>query len=189
MEPIQAEKMLELLAAAYPDRADKISGATMEIYLRCLHDLPFEALQIALLNHITSNKWFPTVAELRQLALEAMPGGRAPTALEAWGEVTKLIVGVGSYKPQPKFSHPAIDKAVSAMGWIEICRSENQVADRAHFLRMYETYCHRLQGDLLTLPEVKQLAARLAEKLALQQSNSEASSKILQLSDAKRMAK
>ncbi len=171
---------MELLIAAYPDKRTELPEATTEVYLRCLNDLPFEALQAALLTHITTNKWFPTIAELRLKSLEFLPGNRMPTATEAWDEVTSEISRV-HWDGVPQFSHPAIAKTVHAMGWRQICLSETPGVERAHFLRMYETYAKRAQEDMLLLPEV----AQVAERLALRGRAEPLQDKIRLLADAK----
>ncbi|RJQ10889.1 MAG: hypothetical protein C4551_01915 [Bacillota bacterium] len=171
--------MLDVLVEAYPDK--EIKPGTVEIYIRCLADLPYEAVQAAVLQHITSNKWFPTISELRELATGMLPGNQIPTATEAWAEVKQAFAKVGYYG-KPEWSHPALAKTVEAMGWQSLCMSENDIADRAHFIRLYEVYVKRLRDDQLELPEVTRLRGELAkgETVALPD-------KIKALADAKRV--
>lgn len=155
-------KIMALLTAAYPQA--NIEEETIQIYIKFLLDLPCEAGQAAALELIASSRWFPAVAELRQAAVEAMPENQIPGPGEAWGEVVGQLRAVGWYG-RPSFSHPAITKAVKAMGWRELCMSENVVADRAHFLRIYENYQERAKKELWQLPEVQQLRAKLTREL------------------------
>jgi len=179
LEISEARPIIKTLTRAYPDK--QIPPATIEVYVRCLADLPREVVEGAVLSHISSNKWFPTIAELRTAALDFIPGGRMPTALEAWAEVMRAFSEVGYYR-QPTFSHPAIEQAVTAMGWRDLCMSENGMADRAHFIRLYETYCNRLKADLVQLAEVRDLRERLGEAPLL-----EVEHKVKLLSDRKRV--
>lgn len=153
-------QILKALRGAYPEKT--IPDQTVEVYMRCLADLPLPALEAAVLNHIASSKWFPTIAELREKALALLPGQRMPTATEAWAEVMRAFEMVGYYGT-PEWSHEAIARTVAAMGWQNLCLSENGMADRAHFLRLYEVYCKRLREDQLMLPEARRLAAQLEE--------------------------
>lgn len=177
METREISRIVRVLRAAYPDK--NIRPETVEVYIRCLSDLPVAALEGAVLAHISENKWFPTVAELREAALQLLPGGQLPTALEAWAEVTKQVELVGWYG-QPTFSHPVIEQAVKALGWNRICESENVVAERAHFLRLYETYCGRVKEQLVQLPEVQRIRDRLTEDVTLH-------GKLRSLAEAKRL--
>lgn len=136
----------------------------MRVYVDLLADLPPVALKAAAEAHVATCKWFPTVAELRAFATQAQVG-TVPTADEAWGEVVSEISRVGSYDT-PVFSHPAITNTVNAMGWRTLCMSEEQMADRAHFLRLYGTCRDRIQRDA-AIPEVVRAALTpLAEHLA-----------------------
>lgn len=153
------KQILDFLSGAYP-KSD-MGDDTIKVYSLCLQDLPFNAVKGAVLSHIATNKWFPTVAEIRAAAVALMPGGRLPTALEAWGEVKQAFSSVGYYG-QPKFSHEAISKAVEAMGWQTLCKSENDMADRAHFMKLYDVYAQRLSGDFAQLPEVARIKGELA---------------------------
>lgn len=158
----EALKIMAVLTAAYPQA--EIQEETIQIYTKFLLDLPFEAGQAGALELIAKSKWFPSVAELRQMAVEMLSENDIPTPGEAWGEVVRQLHSVGYYG-RPSFSHPAIVKAVKAMGWYELCVSENMVADRAHFMRIYEGYREREMKEALELPETRYLKAKIAREL------------------------
>ena len=53
-----------------------------------LSEINPELLQAAVLKHISTSKWFPTVAEIRAPVAEiVLQTANQPTALEAWGFV------------------------------------------------------------------------------------------------------
>ncbi len=163
MDASEFRRIWRALLGAYPEKDPP--EETMELYIRCLADLPAQAVEAAVLAHVATSRWFPTVAELREKAAELLPGGRLPTATEAWAEVVKAFGAVGSYGV-PAWSHPAIATTVEAMGWRQLCLSEEGMADRAHFLRLYETYAKRVREDQVQLPEVARLTRELAAAMA-----------------------
>lgn len=123
---------------------------------------------------IESPRFFPGPGELRVRALEvAAPEGGAPSGDEAWGEVVRERHRAGQYAGTAlsdralTFSHPAITAVVDALGWSALCTSENEVADRAHFLRLYAERVTRLRVDRATPPSVAAAIARTAEATAL----------------------
>ncbi len=124
-------EILVFLGACYPNAG--LSPASVEAYAEMLRDLPFESLLRAAQIHVYTSPYFPTIAELRRLATNS----NLPSAAEAWGEVLRAVREVGSYGT-PSFSHPLISAAVHCLGWVEICRSENPEAVRAHFFQIYE---------------------------------------------------
>lgn len=168
MDTKQTRDIIRLIRGAYPDK--QLTRETVEVYSRCLADLPFELAQGAVISHIAQNKWFPTIAELRQAAAQLVPGNRAPTALEAWGEITQQIQDVGMYCGEQygrdlTFTHPAVERAVKAIGWRTLCLSENIMAERAHFLKLYDGYTERLREDAVQLPEVRRMLDAPAPEL------------------------
>ena len=130
-------QVAQVLRAVYFKAA--ISDDTWLAYFRALADIPDEALIQAVSEHIAHNDEFPTIAGLRRLAL----AGQHPAPGDAWGEVVRQMQAVGRYRT-PAFSHPLITQAVDQVGgWQALCKSDNLVADRAHFLRIYEELVRR----------------------------------------------
>lgn len=148
-----------MLLAAYPK--EPASKETVEVYIRCLADIPGQVLEAAVLAHVSGNKWFPTIAELRDAALQLLPGNKAPTPTDAWAEVRQGIWRHDWNDPPTDWSHPAIAKTVEAIGWDNLCTSETPGVERGHFLKLYDVYCKRLREDAAMLPEVRRTAKEL----------------------------
>jgi hypothetical protein len=151
-------KALTVLASAYP-RFD-LPEQTIRIYQRLLADLDFDLLKAATLQCATTHTFFPAVAEIRAAAvdLKAMADG-IPSDIEAWGQVLEQMRKVGSYGT-PDFSHPLVDQVVRQMGWINLCMSENQIADRARFLEAYSQTNKVTRRRSQMLPEVLDIVDR-----------------------------
>lgn len=149
--------------------------ATFAVSERLLAALSYEDTVAALdALAIESPRWFPGPGELRVRAIEmGQPEGGAPSGDEAWGEVVRERHRAGQYAGTAlsdralEFSHPAIAVVVEALGWAELCTSENEVADRAHFLKLYAERVTRLRVDRATPPSVAAAIARAAEATAL----------------------
>lgn len=162
MNATEAGKIVSMLEIAY---SKQVADETMALYIKFLLDIPFEAGKAAALNLIAENKFFPSISEARQAAIAVLPNNQIPTAAEAWSEVTKQIEEASLYK-KPSFSHPSIVQATKAIGWYNLCTSENPAADRAHFMRIYETYRERAMRDIVQLPEAKKLIVAVSDKLS-----------------------
>lgn len=129
-------RVLAVISAAYPNF--DLKPETVRVYLKLLADLPDELLEEASLAHIAQSHYFPTVAELRTAVLAVLEKRNPlPTGLEAWAEVEEQIRRVG-HTGQPVFQNNLTARLVQSMGWQNLCRSENLVADRAHFLTAFE---------------------------------------------------
>lgn len=160
--------VLGTLMLAYPTWGEslgsKIDG-TLEVYRRALMDIDGKLLESAALQHIGSSKWFPAISELREAALSIVTHGDE-SAEEAWGEVKHAIRVYGSYR-DPVFQNVRIAQAVKIMGWLNLCMSENEVADRAHFFKVYQSLQNRDRHENIALPEVRQTIERIAESKRL----------------------
>ena len=156
------DKVLIMLAAAYPRQV--IPKETGKVYRELLLDIDDNLLTIAAKQHAASSKWFPSVAELRGVALEMQARANGlPTAAEAWHEVMGQV-GAHGYYGSPQFSHRLVQQAVDGLGgWKTLCASNNQVADRAHFLRIYESLAKRDQDTAAMIPEAHEAVQRLAD--------------------------
>ena len=159
---------LIMLQAAYP-RLD-LGPQTINVYQLSLADIEPRLLRAAVLKHISTSKWLPTIADLRQgvteLVLEAEGQLTAP---EAWGLVMREIGNVGHWGT-PKFTSPVRRAVESIGGWRQICFSENITADRARFLEAYNLLSKRQAEKLQQLPEVAETQeALVAGRMKIEQ--------------------
>ncbi len=120
----------------------------VDMWWLMLQDLPDAAVLEAVVALIrTQTDVFPGtnwVALIRQKTFR----DSAPSIAEALSEVRDQIVKTG-YVGTPKFSHARIKAAVDALGWHNICSSENPDVYRAHFMRVYEALGARQQQQAL----------------------------------------
>lgn len=158
--PETIANILTLLSAAYPSA--KLADETPDLYERLLADIPDDILEAATLDHISKSPFYPHVSDLRERAF-AIKGDfhRLPPAAQAWGEITKLIITFGRSN-KPDIENPISARVVEALGWRELCMSENQVSDRARFIQAYDQYIERERNEQQTLPSIKALSNRLS---------------------------
>jgi hypothetical protein len=162
--------VIEYLATLYPHF--QMGKGTPAAYLTILGDLPYDVLKAAAAQIGSSSTFFPAAAELRKAAMAMVEraDGRLSGA-EAWEQVCREIRVSGYYRT-PQFSDPVIYRAVESLGgWQAVCLSENVVADRAHFLKIYDVLATRRHDETAMLPLVRETIehmrdARLSRQLA-----------------------
>ena len=160
-------KMFELLRANWPKRP--FTKGTMQVYTRCLKDIPDEILSAATAHCLTTCTFFPVVAELRQAAFDIMCNKAGQlTAGEAWALVVKTASmpeswwAAGERHERPKLPE-SVQKALEAIGgWRRLADSDHYSADRARFLEAYGAFAKRDTETRQMLPEVRELAKALA---------------------------
>ena len=94
------------------------------------------------------------VAELRRIVAESQHGRRR-AGLDAWGDAKAAISRDGRYRT-PTFADPLVARCVEGIGWLAICDSEDEMVERAHFVRAYEAMASSAAEDrsVATLPGV-----------------------------------
>ncbi len=114
-------------------------------------------------------EWPPPPGLIRRRCMDLT--GTVPGADEAWGEVCDQVRRVGWTRGmeswngggrqvvEPGWTHPLIGALADRMGWDALCQSTNPMADRAHFLKLWDAAAERARI-------VEQLPPAAAEALA-----------------------
>ncbi len=172
MTDSEVAKIVAVLMVSYPNarwipsrpgrNGEPDMPGTSTAYEHMLRDLDYETTNAAVERLLAITPRFPpSVAEIREAVLaltvgETRPGGAA------WGDVVKAIRRFGYMRsPGKDFTFPdlLVAEAVSAMNWAELCSSENQVADRARFIELYDRLAATRRRSQLSesLPAVREL--------------------------------
>lgn len=164
MTKTEAGELVAFVQAAFPKL--EIPKATVRVYAEMLADVDAELGRAAVLEIVKTQVYptLPTVGEIRQRVTEIQfKRAGILTAEEAWGVVTWAFSKVGGYRPFPADTAggPILKRAVAAIGWQTLCQSDNVVADRAHFFRVYEAIVAR-ERERMTLDPAAQIAGSTA---------------------------
>jgi hypothetical protein len=164
-----ARKVVALLAASDPQ--SRMQGATIRAFETMILDLEYEHAQRAATEWIGSQKWPPSIAELREAAHALSQGGAELTGSDAWGILLAAVRRVGSYDPEPEWPEPRIGEALKLFGsWRDFCLSpQDDAAGRARFIDHYDSLVQRRRASespvLTAGTETKALAQGLAKQL------------------------
>lgn len=175
MDKVSTTKAIAPLQLAYNASLD---DNRLRLYVEMLSDIPPSILETAVKKLIMTNKFLPSIAEIRETAYGIkgiISGTAAPDESEAWGEVIKAIQSVGYYG-KPKFSHEAITTAVNNIGWQDICMTTNDGMNtlRSQFRRAYQLAAQRQKdnrdnavlGISQNNEKLKQLTGNLVKRLS-----------------------
>lgn len=121
----EAALLTAALKAAYPRQ--EVDEATLAIYAESLLDLDYPAAQRTVHGLIRTSRFFPTIAEVRTAWAEHELG--VPSAGAAWEQASNRW----------PVTNPVVRRALELVGGSYAIRtSENPVAIRAHFMRVYD---------------------------------------------------
>lgn len=127
------------IKAAYPNSNVLPDKYAMKTWYRALSDLDYHVAESAVWEHISTSVFPPSIAEIREKCTARL----SPIVTDwgqAWEEVLQAIRKYGSYREEKAVASLSRLTAVAVrrMGFKNLCQSENPVADRAHFQRIYE---------------------------------------------------
>lgn len=141
------------LKAAYPRFQMLATDEEMTFWYTMLQDIDYKVAQNAALEHISTNIFPPSIAEIRKLCAERM---KRPVLSfdEAWGVVVKARSQCG--RDEPLKAYERMDEltlsVVKNLGWYQICTTMNDEATRANFREAYEAKVKKIQSDM-QIPE------------------------------------
>lgn len=174
MDKVSTTKAIAPLQLAFKGALEK---DRLQFYVMMLSDIPPQILEVAVKKLIMTNKFLPSIAEIREAAYGikgTISGTAAPDESEAWGEVIKAIRSVGYYG-KPKFSHETITATVNNIGWQDICMTTNDGMNtlRSQFRRAYQLAAQRqndnrdnaVLGISPNNEKLKQLTGNLVKRL------------------------
>lgn len=162
MKRSEAAKCVSMLVVAYPTA--KISQETIDVYVTMTSDLEFPALERAVARVISTGKFFPTIAELRESA-RSIVAAPLRSGADAWLDIVEQIRAVG-YCGKPRFADPVVAEIVRRWGWVSLCKEGDDTADRARFIQMYDAIAkQRWLDDVSGIP-THRLTADSVKKLA-----------------------
>ena len=157
------KKFAMALQTYYPRDNLIPNNQAMALWYRQLSDLPYNVAGIALNKWVATNKWSPTIAEIRELAAEITMGGK-PEWSEGWRQVQRAIRMHGSYNIAKAMESmdDVTRQTVERMGFMNLCNSTNETADRANFRGIFEQIAERKQQE-------KQIPAELRKMITMVQ--------------------
>jgi hypothetical protein len=131
-----------MLAVASAATGMQVTDHVISVWTDMLTDISAQEAARAMRSFLAEEKRRPTIADIRtRVASQHTP---AIDAGSAWGEVHRQVQSVGAYRT-PKFTHPAIQQAVDAIGWVILCHThEDQLGTlRAQFERYLKAFNER----------------------------------------------
>lgn len=143
------------LRTYYPKEGLLPNNEAMELWFRQLQDIPYKVAEIALNKWVATNKWSPTIADIREATAEITGGGIADWG-KGWEQVLKAIRQFGMYRAgEAMASFDDLTRAtVERLGFRDICLSENISADRANFRMVYEQLAERKKKEAQIPPSI-----------------------------------
>lgn len=128
-------------------------GDSVKIWYSLLSDLDYNIANIAIQKYMLTEKFPPTIADIREMATNVKTG-EIPLWSDGWEEVLRAIRKYGSYRENEALESMSelTRMTVQRLGFRNICMSENIMTDRANFRMIFEQLAERNHTQL-QIPE------------------------------------
>lgn len=136
--------LAKAMKAVYASERFLPDADALRVWYSMLKDLEYAPTQAAIQKYMSTNKFPPTIAEIRGM-VNTIQTGEQPDWGEAWHEVGRAIRRYGYVREREALEMlpPLARAAAERIGWKDICASENPEAIRAQFRQVYETVSRR----------------------------------------------
>jgi hypothetical protein len=160
--------LLGIATANFPNLQQKEMKPTAVLWEKALEDIPYDIAEKALIKVLSTSKFFPTLAEIRE-ATAQITQPRTIDAMEAWGLILQAIRKYGYYNEGNAMRSLPEDVAEMAkhFTWRELCLNENPDTIRAQFRMAWETKSKRT-NELKALPaDIRLMLTDMAQGMKL----------------------
>ena len=112
-------------------------------------ELWYQEAEAALRKWVATNKWAPTIAEIREMCVDVKRED-APDWSDGWAQVQHAIKRFGNYRANEAMASldPITRETVRRLGFYNLCVSENPMSDRKQFRDTFEIMAKREQMRL-----------------------------------------
>lgn len=145
--------LLGIATANFPNLQQKEMKPTAILWEKALADIPYDVAEKAVIKVLSTSKFFPTIAEIRE-AMAQITQPRTLDAMEAWGLINEAIRKFGYYRQKEamEFLPDEVREMVKRFTWRELCLSENIETLRAQFRMAWETQSKR-RNEMKAIPQ------------------------------------
>jgi hypothetical protein len=168
------KSLIYYMKCLYPNYNPVLEGQvnTVDALYDQLGDLDLDLLKLGVTAACgeLGRAFAPSAGEIRGAVIDMHTRASGlPDAAEAWGAVLQYFKDRSEL---PAFQHPVTQEAVGCMGGLSaIGMSDNQVADRAHFLKIFDQVRGREIDRAATLPAVQKYIQQTMADLSHQLSD------------------
>ena len=165
MEREEFKMLVKGMKAIYSQPTFIPDQDAFNMWFALMGDLSYEVCNVAIQKYMLTNKFPPTVAEIRELAANVVNGDPL-TWGESWERALNAVRRFGSYNQAAALDSldPLTRKCVDSIGYMQLCMSENIMVERAHFQKIFDIYQKREQTDKQMPLQLQEAISRLQIK-------------------------
>lgn len=161
--------LVKAMKAVYSDPKFITDKDAFNVWYELLKDIPYEVCQAAIHKYMSTNRFPPTIADIRQISTEIT----APVMMnegEAWALVYKAVCNSAynakeEFEKLPKECQKAVGNPAILREWAGLDKSEVNTVIQSNFMRSYKVEVKRAQEYNLLPNATKDLIDKLADTM------------------------
>lgn len=136
-------KIAMAIKTYYPKEPIMPNPQAMALWYQQLQDIPYNVCQLAVNKWVSTNKWCPTIADIRETVSGLTDNTKSYG--EAWQEIVTAIGKYGRYQVDKAYESMSelTRQACKQIGFENICNSEYIISERAQFEKIYNGLVQR----------------------------------------------
>lgn len=152
-------RLVMAIRTYYPKEKILPNKEAMQLWYEQLEDLDYRTLSASLQKWVNTEKWSPTIADLRRLSAEITTPSLDIDAGQSFQEARKMIQTYGRYRREDALANmsPITRKVVERMGYDTMCDCENIEVERGQFTRIFDNLSQRERQDAQLPSKLKEL--------------------------------
>lgn len=166
MTEAEFAKIAKAIGTYYPRENIMPNEQAIQLWYNELCDLEYAPTAAALRRWVSTQKWSPSIAELREATMTVCYGA-APDWGAAWETVIDAVHVHGFYEYNAAMNSldETTRQVVDRIGWDNICLSDNHEATRANFRMIYENVVKRKTEERQLAPQLVEHINEIQKKL------------------------
>lgn len=170
MEREEFKTLVKAMKAVYAQPTFIPDQDAFNVWYGLLKDLPYRQVNIAVQKHMLTERFPPTIADLREKSNEVIEKQLEEISeLEAWSLVRKAIGNSGYHSEEefeklPEACKIAVGTASNLREWALMDSDQVATVEQSHFIRNYRTAVKRLSEEKKIPENLRKLIAAEREK-------------------------
>jgi len=172
MERDEFKILVKAMKAVYAQPTFIPDQDAFQVWYALLQDLTYEQANLAVQKYMITEKFPPTIADIRQKANEiAQPDVESLTELQAWSLVRKAISNSGCHADEefaklPEACRIAVGSPANLREWALMDKDEVETVEQSHFIRNYRVAQKRMKENAMIPMHIKTLIDKMKDDSA-----------------------
>ncbi len=162
--------LVKAMKAVYSSENFIADKDAFNVWYGLLQDLSYEQANLAVQKYMTSERFPPTIADIRAKATEIIaPVEESMSELQAWALVQKAIRNSAYHAEEefaklPEACQRAVGTAVNLKEWALMDSDQVATIEQSHFVRNYRASVQRMKEEARLPENVRMLIADMGKK-------------------------